>query len=143
MKKVVYNNRCGGFGLSPIANYEIAKRKGIEVFIYHYNFDGSKIYRKINLVEGWFEMIPHNSKVIFLTADLGNEITKYPSNFIFDGVSLKRTDEDLVSVVESLGEKANGKHADLQIAVVENKYRIIEYDGAESVETPEDIEWNE
>jgi hypothetical protein len=143
MKKVVYNNCYGGFGLSPIATYEIAKRKGIEVFIYHYKFDGNELYRKIDLVEGWFDVIPNRSVVIFLTADLGNEITKYPNSLRFDGVSLKRTDEDLVSVVESLGEKANGKYADLQIAVVENKYRIIEYDGAESVETPDDIEWDE
>jgi hypothetical protein len=47
----------------------------------------------------------------------------------------------LVQVVEELGDKASGSCADLQIAEVEGLYRIDEYDGAESVETPDQIDW--
>lgn len=56
---------------------------------------------------------------------------------------LPRTDPDLVAVVEELGEKANGDCAMLRIKVVQDKYRITEYDGIETVETPESIKWLE
>lgn len=55
---------------------------------------------------------------------------------------LKRHDPDLVYVVETLGsEAASGKYADLQIEVVEDLYWIDEYDGAETVWTPDTIPW--
>lgn len=47
----------------------------------------------------------------------------------------------LVQVVEELGERASGSCADLRIAEVESLYRIDEYDGSESVETPDQIDW--
>jgi hypothetical protein len=42
-----------------------------------------------------------------------------------------------------MGEKANGAHASLRIAEIPagSKYRIDEYDGAESVETPDSYDW--
>ncbi len=55
-----------------------------------------------------------------------------------------RHDKALVQVVEDLGsELASGRFANLQIATVDNRYRIDEYDGFESVETPESIDWIE
>jgi hypothetical protein len=64
----------------------------------------------------------------------GKEIKKYNNN---------RHDPALVQVVEELGDKANGCSASLAIAVIEDgaKYRIDEYDGFESVMTPDDYEW--
>ena len=60
----------------------------------------------------------------------------------FDLYDTPRHDKLLVKAVEELGERANGDTADLQIIVIEgNKYIIEQYDGAESVKTPEDIEW--
>ena len=48
----------------------------------------------------------------------------------------------LVKVVEELGEKANGDFANLKIATIEdNRYIINEYDGQESVQTPDYINW--
>ena len=54
-----------------------------------------------------------------------------------------RADPVLVQVVEELGDKANGAYASLQIAEVPagSRYRIDEYDGRESVMTPDDYEW--
>lgn len=54
-----------------------------------------------------------------------------------------RADPILAKVVEILGEKANGDYAKLKIAEVPegSRYRIDEYDGNESVMTPEDYEW--
>lgn len=54
---------------------------------------------------------------------------------------IPRHDPIIVQVVEQLGEEANGICADLRIAEVEGAYRIDEYDGNESVETPDAIDW--
>jgi hypothetical protein len=54
---------------------------------------------------------------------------------------IPRHDPILVKVVEELGEFANGPYADLQIAEVDGLYRIDEYDGSESVETPDSYDW--
>lgn len=54
-----------------------------------------------------------------------------------------RHDKNLVEAVETLGKHANGsKYANLQITkITGDKYWINEYDGGESVETPETIDW--
>jgi hypothetical protein len=54
-----------------------------------------------------------------------------------------RTDAILIQVIEQLGKEANGSCANLAIAEVPEggKYRIDEYDGSESVETPDSYEW--
>jgi hypothetical protein len=62
--------------------------------------------------------------------------------FHYSAYDLVRHDSRLVQVVEELGDEANGSFADLQVAEIpSNKYRIHEYDGNESVQTPEDIDW--
>lgn len=58
------------------------------------------------------------------------------------GRHICRHDPHLVSVVEQLGGEASGFCADLQIEeITGNLYRIDEYDGSESVETPDRVEW--
>ena len=49
-----------------------------------------------------------------------------------------RADKDLISVIESLGDKANGMCADLRIEEIPDgaSFEITEYDGNESVEPP-------
>ena len=48
----------------------------------------------------------------------------------------------LIQVVEELGSKADGSFTDLEVVGIEgNQYRISEYDGMESVETPESQNW--
>lgn len=48
----------------------------------------------------------------------------------------------LVNCVEELGKKANGFCSRLKIAKIKgNVYRIDEYDGMESVETPDTYDW--
>jgi hypothetical protein len=56
---------------------------------------------------------------------------------------IPRHDPALVQVVEELSDGANGNHAVLVIAEIPDGswYFIDEYDGCESVETPETIEW--
>jgi hypothetical protein len=55
---------------------------------------------------------------------------------------LPRHDKRLVQVVEEIGADASGTCAELKVAkITGNKYIIDEYDGFESVQTPEDINW--
>ena len=53
-----------------------------------------------------------------------------------------RHDPLLVECIETLGEKANGRFGKLEIHELNGpKYIIDEYDGMETVEEPEDIQW--
>lgn len=61
--------------------------------------------------------------------------------FSYSASGMARHDPRLVSVVEALGDRANGRYAKLRIAEVDGPYRIDEYDGSESVETPDSYEW--
>jgi hypothetical protein len=48
----------------------------------------------------------------------------------------------LVQVIEELGREASGEYSNLCIKEIETSlYRIDEYDGSESVITPEGISW--
>ncbi len=54
-----------------------------------------------------------------------------------------RDDEDLISVVEKLGEEANDRHSKLKIVEIpfDCKYTILDYDGCETVVDSERM-WN-
>ena len=55
---------------------------------------------------------------------------------------ISRHHKGLIEVVELLGDKANGFCANLKIAEISTTmYRIDEYDGFESVETPDSYDW--
>ncbi len=71
------------------------------------------------------------------------EITGDPEWGGFQGRYVTRHDPVLIQVIEELGQEANGTYAYLQIKELPagTKYRIDEYDGAETVLTPEDGEW--
>lgn len=60
-----------------------------------------------------------------------------------DVSELKRHDPYLVTVLETLGSTAASDiYACLKIEEIQgSKYRITEYDGFESVETPDDVDW--
>lgn len=55
---------------------------------------------------------------------------------------IPRHDPVLVKIVEDMGEDSSGSHANLKIEEIESPlYRIDEYDGTESVETPDTYNW--
>lgn len=56
---------------------------------------------------------------------------------------IDRADPILVEVVKKLGDKANGSCAKLRIEDLPKGtlYRITEYDGYESIETKDDLDW--
>jgi len=58
------------------------------------------------------------------------------------GVELARHDKDLVDVVESLGDLANGMCSKLKVIIIKgSQYRIDEYDGMETLIVPDEQEW--
>lgn len=57
---------------------------------------------------------------------------------------IPRHDPLLVQVVETLGSKADDISAELEVVTIDSdRYRIVEYNGVEQVETPESIEFVE
>ena len=130
-------NRCyGGFSLSDKAIEMIMKRKGLECYRYvqtKYSYkDGVNEYTKIT---------GDNPKcrslfVDYLTRDLGDTTNKLPDDaFWYYGSELARTDSDLISVIEELGDDASGNCGDIRIIEIPNgvDYEINDYDGMESV----------
>lgn len=91
-------------------------------------------YNKLIRVDG----IPDSSMRFYaLTKDLGEEINNTEINkyyFSTNGTE-DRDDLDLISLVEELGEKANGDCAELKILEIPDdvEWEIKEYDGNEWV----------
>lgn len=58
--------------------------------------------------------------------------------------TLARHDKDLVACVEALGNEASGTYASLVVRTIDsNMYRISEYDGLETIEIPDNLDWIE
>lgn len=63
------------------------------------------------------------------------------ARFDYRPINIPRHHRLLIECIEAMGQEANGKCAKLRIAEVSGPYRIDEYDGYESVETPNSYEW--
>ena len=135
MNKVVVNKCYGGFSLSPLAikrYYELTQPE-LELFFYKRDWI-SDIYNKVSVEEATDIFSKDFGEILVDDNDDIDDYYIYPS-FV-------RHDPVLVQVVEELGEKANGRCADLKvIEVLSDRYYIDEYDGMEWVETPESIRW--
>lgn len=137
--KVAYNNCFGGFGLSPLALTEFAKKKGLTLHWYKSEGCSPKKYTKI-------DGIPKEETLSTdcFTQDIGDNITEYPEGSYYypSFYDSARTDPDLIAVIESLGEKANGMCAKLAIKEIPDgaQFEIAEYDGNEDVVPPR-MEW--
>jgi hypothetical protein len=111
--KVVINTDFGGFGLSKEAFERLLQRKGIEFEVVEskaFGFERGSFYHK---------------------GHAGDD-NYYLSDYDFYD---KRSDEDLIAVVEELGEAANGWAASLKIVEIPDgvEWFIHEYDGREHV----------
>jgi hypothetical protein len=141
MTKVVYNSCYGGFNLSTEAIQRYWEIKGQQVW-----FEFDKKYPSLNLMNVW--LVPPNERIDMsknfndMSRDERVARNEAYSEQTWYCRSVDRHDPILVQVVEELGEKANGDCANLAIKEVSGPYRIDEYDGAESVETPDSyIDW--
>lgn len=155
MKKIIYNACYGRFALSAIAEkmlYE-AKHDGEKAYVYKVVSDAFETpirYKRIDDVE---EMKLYDKYVHLLhvyTKDFGKEfiddrnlhLNEYELRTNVDNVD--RKDKDLIKIIETLGRKvASTSLSNLKIAKVMDKWRIVEEDGWETVETPESIKWND
>ena len=132
MNKIVINRCYGGFSLSMKALQLLYKKKG-ENYEYPYKDKFREGFHKCSLEEAnWL-----------LKEDKGDIIDKLPGGSIccYD-INCPRHDKDLVAIVEELGEEASGNCADLVVIEIPgNIYRISDYDGYESIETPDSLDW--
>ena len=126
--KVVVNRCYGGFGLSEKA-YEWLIEKGIPARPYVEQERGEDgLYKKQPLNEG---------RVIFDRAlykdryGMGSIDGRYWDSWTRDS----RDDPLVVGVVEALGEKANGRFANLEVVDIPDgiEWEIDDYDGMEHV----------
>jgi hypothetical protein len=136
MAKVVYNACYGGFSLSREACKRYWELQGKKVWI-----EGGKFETSFTV---W--LVPPEERVkqknwSSMTTDERIDYTKKYSEQTWYNRNVSRHDPILVQVVEELGEKADGMCAKLAIAEVSGAYRIDEYDGSESVESPDSYDW--
>lgn len=142
MKKIVYNQCYGGFGLSKEAIQRYWDIKGQQVWIEDDNECPS-----LGLWTVW--LVPpeerlkekHGGDFYSMSMDGRIAYSKAYSAQIWCDRNVDRHDPVLVQVVEELGDKANGEYAKLRIEEVSGPYRITEYDGYETVETPSGCDW--
>ncbi len=139
--KVVYNSRHGGFSLSTEGIAAYAARKGITLYLEDSHY-GLTVY--------WTVPADQRSGILrddeWHTADMDarRKSNELYARMTLDDRSISRSDPELVAVVEAMGDAASGTHASLRIAEVETgkRWRIDEYDGAETVMTVDDYEWH-
>lgn len=137
--KIIINRCFGGFNLSPLAYEEYAKRKGVQIYWYAIDYSSEiETYKKVS-----FEELNRIISVTHpITKDLGDYFTEndtdkeedFDNNYFAIGKQ-DRTDEILISVVEDLGDKANGTYAELKVVEIPDdvNYYIDDYDGIETI----------
>ena len=133
--KVVINKCYGGFGLSKEACQRYWELQGKEVWIEDndWGFNVWLVPPEERVVQGNWKTMTQDERIAY---------NRKRSEQTWDSDGVDRHDPILVQVVEELGDKANGMCAELAIAeVCADCYRIDEYDGFESVETPESYDW--
>lgn len=125
--KVVYNDCYGGYSLSD---------KAIE-WLSEHGSEKTKQFIANKRAEANEKLKEYNPK----SQETADNISKF---YIMDAVRsfLKRHDTDLVAVVEALGKEASGTFSDLVIEEIDSEeYYIDEYDGKETIVTPDNLCW--
>ena len=132
--KIAINKCYGGFSLSDKAIEMIMKRKGLNYYRYKQTkfrySDGVDEYTRIDDNE------PEPSSFMnYSTIDLGKTIGNIPYENFWYYRNLERTDKDLVSVIEELGDEASGRYGRVVVIEIPNdvNWEIDDYDGWESI----------
>lgn len=132
--KIAINKCYGGFSLSDKAIEMIMKRKGLSCYRYkqtksHYS-DGVDEYTRIDDNE-----LESSSIMNYSTIDLGKTIGNIPDENFWYYRNLERTDKDLVSVIEELGNEASGRYGRIVVIEIPDDvdWEIDDYDGIETI----------
>lgn len=132
--KIAINKCYGGFSLSDKAIEMIMKRKGLGCYRYKQTkfncSDDVDEYTRIDDNE-----LESSSIIHYSTTDLGKKIEKIPYENYWYYRNLERTDEDLISVIEELGDEASGEYGSVKVIEIPDDvdWKIDDYDGWESI----------
>ena len=135
--KVVINRCYGGFGISDAA-YEKLIEWGVPVrkYVKEERDPEPQLYKNEPLNDG--EVIFDHELTPEGEDDLNDLYYKFKSvreRYWETWLSQSRTHPLLIRVVEELGEKANGRHAELKVVEIPDgvEWEISEYDGIERI----------
>jgi len=96
----------------------------------------------INTAYGGFGLSPEASEMLNELKNI-KEGDKDYVNPEYGYINIPRYDKDLIKVIETLGEKAYGDMSEISIYEVEGPlFRVEEYDGYESLVTPDSQQWD-
>ena len=143
--KIVINRCYGGFGLSALAVYEIAKRKGKQCYFFHLKnakFIPTSMEKADKEIFFTAFSVPNPDEILSAKPwrDM-SEKEKKEENEVYEKIKIRtgrecdRTDPVLIEVVKELKKKANGRCAELKVIEIpdEVNYTIEEYDGIEHI----------
>ena len=124
--QVVINRRYGGYGLSHEAIMALAELKGFKLFPIKGEYSTMQYWKK--------EHTPLTHKEFMKLSETEREAyLKMKKEFKFEPMYVPRHDKDLVKIVRTMGEAANGPFAHLVIVDAHKNYDIDEYDGMEKI----------
>lgn len=123
---------------SAVENYDSAVKEILESITQKQTEDQHQKHKiAINIDFGGFAL--SNEALGYLK---GKGITDVDTLANYKFGRVPRHDKLLIETIEALGEKASGSYSDITIQEIEeNQYRITEYDGLETIETPSDINY--
>jgi hypothetical protein len=135
VRKVVINTCHGGFGLSHDAVLAYFDKCGTPVWVVMNDKFGGLIPFTYYLVPPEEQMQGSPDNWHDMTLAERQAWNAAYSNTVFTDRDLARDDPYLVQVVEELGDRANGRHAELKVVEIpaDVDWDIDEYDGSEWV----------
>ncbi len=142
--EIVINKCYGGFGLSHKAVMKYAELKGLTLYPWIDDISKRAYGDKATLDNPSFgihyTLVPKEEYDKIIQEEYKESVSierfKKSNSLYFSERGIARDDPLLIQIVKSLGEEANGKHAELKIVSIPDNidWKISEYDGMETIE---------